>query len=567
MSQDKQAFIDDILSRMSLDQKVGQCITFEFAGTRVDWHAYDKILRHQVGGLRVTPHIYTEEPYGTRLVGGAEEQRLSPYAPPEVYARVLNRLQEIALSREPAIPLHISSDQEGDWSQDYARGGVHLFPSAMGMSATNDADWVYRAYRLVARQQRAVGIRQLHTPCLDVNIEPKNPEICTRSFGDDPQRCIEFGLAQLRAFRDEGLIATGKHFPGRGDSAVDVHFAVDVNRTDRKRLEEVELAPYRALIAEGLPCVMTAHTIYPALDADEMPASVSRRITTDLLREQMGFEGVITTDAMGMGGVMKKFATYGQACAAAIAAGADLVLSKCDASRRDEVFETVKQYVQDGKIPMGELDAHVRRILSLKFDYGLFAQSFVEADRAVEPIRDPASVTLCKQTALKAAVLVRDEAGLLPLSPDMPVLVIEQRYPLYQNKADDYWWHSNMLQEFAREHARTVFECETDLKVSDEQAQRVLATADKADVVIALSFFWRGNPTNSELVAELIRRGKKVILVAATPYENICLPQVQTLVVTFAAVPRSLEAAAEIIYGRARPGGTWPLKHYRLKGV
>jgi hypothetical protein len=216
---------------------------------------------------------------------------------------------------------------------------------------------------------------------------------------------------------------------------------------------------------------------------------------------------------------------------------------------------------------MGELDAHVRRILSLKFDYGLFAQPFVQADRAAEPIRDPASATLCKQTALKAAVLVRDEASLLPLSPDVPVLVVEQRYPLYQNKADDYWWHSNMLQEFVREHARTVFDCETDLTVGDEHTRRVLETADKVEVVIALSFFWRGNPTNSELVAELIRRGKKVILIAATPYENICLPQAQTLLVTFAAVPRSLEAAAEIIYGRAQAGGTWPLNHYRLKGI
>jgi len=564
MASDKQKFIEDILSRMSLEQKVGQCITFEFCGTRVDSHAYDKILRHQVGGLRITPHIYTEEPYGSRLVAGAEMQRLSPYAPPEIYAQILNRLQEIALSREPAIPLHICSDQEGDFSQDYARGGVHLFPSAMGMAATNDPQLVYRAYRLVARQQRAVGIRQLHTPCLDVNIEPKNPEICTRSFGDDPQRCIQFGLAQLRAFRDEGLIGTGKHFPGRGDSAVDVHFEVDVNKADRKRLWEVELAPYRALIAEGLPAIMTAHTIYPALDPDELPASVSRRITTGLLREELGFAGVITTDAMGMGGVMKKFRSYGEACATAIAAGADLVLSKCDASKRDEVFNTVKEFVEAGKIPMDELDQHVLRILSLKWDYGLFAEPCVDPSKATEPIKDPASAELCREVARKAAILVRDRAGLLPLAPETPVLVTEQQYPLYQNKANDYWWHSNMLQEFVRQHAKQVYDVETDLEVTESQAQQVLATAEKIEVVIALSFFWRGNPTNSELIRELIRRGKKVVLVAATPYENICLPEAETLLVTFAAVPRSLEAAAAIIYGKAEPGGTWPLKDYRL---
>jgi beta-N-acetylhexosaminidase len=295
-----------------------------------------------------------------------------------------------------------------------------------------------------------------------------------------------------------------------------------------------------------------------------MPASVSRRITTGLLREELGFAGVITTDAMGMGGVMKKFASYGQACATAIAAGADLVLSKCDAARRDEVFNTVKQFVQEGKITQEELDGHVRRILLLKWEYGLFAQPFMDAARAADPIRDPASAALCQRVARSAAVLVRDHARLLPLAPDTPVLVTEQRYPLYQNKADDTWWHSNMLQEYVRQHARTVYDCETDLEVTDEQFRAVLEAASKVKVVIAVSFFWRGNPTNSRLVAELIRRGCKVILLAATPYENICLPQAPTLLVTFAAVPRSLEAAARILYGKAEPGGTWPLKHYRL---
>jgi len=562
MVSDKQSFIDNILGQMSLEQKVGQCVTFEFCGTRVDSHAYDKILRHQVGGLRVTPHIYTEEPYGSRLVAGAEMQRLSPYAPPKEYAKILNRLQEIALSRKPAIPLHISSDQEGDFSQDYARGGVHLFPSPMGMAATGDPDLVYRAYRVVARQQRAVGIRQLHTPCLDVNIDPRNPEICTRSFSDDPERCIQFGLAQLRAFRDEGLIGTGKHFPGRGDSAVDVHHEVDINRASRQRLWDLELAPFRALIAEGLPCVMVGHSIYPALDASERPASVSRRIVTDLLRNEMGFTGVITTDAMGMKGVMALFKSYGEACAEALAAGNDLILSKCDATKRDEVIACCLAYVKEGRIRESELDEHVRRILAMKWDYGLFAAPIVDAENAIAPIRSRGSLEICREVARRATIVVRDRAGLLPLKPDTPVLVTEQRYPIYQNKADDVWYHSNMLQEFVRTHARTVYDRETDLEITDEQAKAVLATAEKVDVVIAVSFFFRGNPTNSQLVRELVRRGKKVIQVAATPYENVCVAEAPTLLVTFSAMPRSLEAAANIIYGKARAGGQWPLKDY-----
>ncbi len=410
MASNKESYIDGILGKMSPEQKVGQCVTFEFCGTRVDSHAYDKILRHQVGGLRITPHIYTEEAYGSRLVAGAEMQRLSPYAPPKEYAKIINRLQEIALSRSPGIPLHISSDQEGDFSQDYARGGVHLFPSPMGMAATDDPELVYRAYRVVARQQRAVGVRQMHTPCLDVNIDPRNPEICTRSFSDDLDRCIKFGLAQLRAFQDEGLVGTGKHFPGRGDSAVDVHHTTDINRASRQRLWDLELAPYRALIDAGLPCVMIGHSIYPALDPSERPASVSRKIVTDLLRNEMEFKGVITTDAMGMKGVMDLFKSYGQACAEALLAGSDLILSKCDASKRNEVIDSCLAYVKEGKISEAELDAHVRRVLGMKWDYGLFANPFVDPDKATVPIDDPVSLATCRETALKATVVVRDRA-------------------------------------------------------------------------------------------------------------------------------------------------------------
>jgi beta-N-acetylhexosaminidase len=563
MASNKQSYVDSILGQMSLEQKVGQCVTFEYCGTRVDSHAYDKILRHQVGGLRITPHIYTEEPYGSRLVGGAELQRLSPYASPKEYAKIINRLQEVALSRKPGIPLHISSDQEGDFSQDYARGGVHLFPSPMGFAATDDTDLVYRGYRVVARQQRAVGIRQLHTPCLDVNIDPRNPEICTRSFSDDLERCIKFGLAQLRAFKDEGLVGTGKHFPGRGDSAVDVHLTTDINRADRKRLWDLELAPYRALVEAGLPCIMIGHSIYPALDASERPASVSRKIVTDLLRNEMGFEGVITTDAMGMKGVMALFKSYGEACAEALLAGNDLILSKCDASKRNEVIDCCLDYVKTGKVSKADLDEHVRRILGMKWDYGLFANPFVDPEKATVPIEDPASLATCREVAERATVVVRDRARLLPLSAETPVLVTEQRYPIYQNKADDVWYHSNMLQEFVRTHAKTVYDRETDLEVTPEQTKAVLEMAEKVDVVIAVSFFFRGNPTNGDLIRELVKRGKKVIQVSACPYDNVCVSEAQTLLVTFSAMPRSHEAAANIIYGKAKAGGKWPLKDFQ----
>ncbi len=426
MPSEKERFVEDLLSRMSLDEKVGGCITFEFCGTRIDGHAYDKILRHHCAGLRITPHIYTEEPYGSRLLTGGEVvQRTSPYAGPREYAEILSRVQQIALESRLGIPLQFSSDQEGDYSQDVARGGLSLFPSQMGMTATGEEEMVYDAYRAVARQQRAVGVNMLHTPCLDVNVEPENPEICTRSFGDDPETVARMGRLMLRACRDEGLIATGKHFPGRGNSRVDLHFATDVFPGDRRELEEVHLAPYRALIAAGLPAVMTSHTIFPGVDPDELPASVSRRITTDLLRKELGFGGVITTDAMMMKGVIDRFSGLGEACARAIAAGADLVLAKTDAAHRDEVFDWIRKFAEEGEIPMDELDMHNRRVLGMKYDYGIFSAPKADPDKTLAAIRDPAVADVCGRVAAKCSILVRDDAGLLPLAPETPVLVTQ----------------------------------------------------------------------------------------------------------------------------------------------
>src|ERR1035437_9069783 len=147
----KERFIEDLIGRMSLEEKVGQCITFELCGTRVDSHAYDKVLRHHCAGLRVPPHIYTEEPYGDRLLSGGEViQRTSPYAAPREYAAILNRIRQISLGSRLGIPIYYSSDQEGDYSQDYARGGVNLFPSQMGLSATDSDEIIYQAYRAIA---------------------------------------------------------------------------------------------------------------------------------------------------------------------------------------------------------------------------------------------------------------------------------------------------------------------------------------------------------------------------------------------------------------------------------
>jgi beta-N-acetylhexosaminidase len=557
--------VEDLLGRMTLDEKIGQCLTLEFCGTVLHPHVVEFVRGFHCAGLRVTPHIYTAEPYANRLKAGGEvEQRLSPYAPPAEYAALLNRVQDLALHTRLGIPLYFVGDQEGDFSQDYCRGGVNLFPSQMGVAASGDPALARRCYRAVARQQRAVGIRWLHSPVLDVNVNPNNPEINTRAFSDNREIVARFGRALLDGFRDGNLIATGKHFPGRGDSAVDVHFATDVNRAPRRRLDDLELYPYRELIAAGLPAIMTAHTIYEAFDP-EMPASVSRRIVHDLLRRELRFEGVITTDAIGMKGVLSKFSCYGEACAAALAAGNDLVLAKGSPDNIPEALAWIRRYLDDGRIRRAELDDHVRRVLALKFAYGIFEQPKVDPAGAEATIRDPETRGLSAEAARRAAVLVRDRRGLLPLKPDARIFYTDQHNKDWQQKAEDIWYRSHMGPQFLREHFANVRSWECRLNVTPEDEQQVMDGAAWADVVVAHSLYWRGNPTNSALVRRVIATGKPVVLLAASPFrESVALDEADCLLVTFGSVPRVIENACAILAGRAAPGGTWPLTTYRL---
>jgi len=566
------ARIDGLVSQMSIEQKIGQMCTFEFCGTRITPDVVAAVREHHCGGLRVTPHIYTALPYGVRhRTDGMDVQRLSPYAGPDEYAELLNELQRLALARPLSIPLHISSDQEGDWSQDYSRGGVNLFPSQMGMAATGDPELVYEAYRAVARQQRAVGIMMLHTPVLDVNTNPDNPEIGTRSFSDDPETVVEYGLALMRAFRDEGVVATGKHFPGRGESSVDVHFSLDTHRGDRRRLDEVELYPYRALIAEGLPAVMVAHTIYPALDGTNTPASVSRAIVTDLLRGELGFEGVITSDAMGMRGVIEMFDGFGEACAAALAAGNDLVLAKGDPTLQPEVIAAALRYLDEGKLGEAQVDASVRRVLAMKMRYGLFEQPEADPAGALDAVRDRETVEISRRAAVACMSVVRDEDDLLPVARDARVFVTDQHNWPYHNKAADYSYHSHQLPEFLRARAADpllVDDWETGLQVSADDERECLERAARADVVVVLSSYWRSSGTNTELLRKLIATGRPVITISNCPYEWISIPEAQTLILSWSCMPRSLEAAAEVIYGDLDPGpAAWPLRDYALPGA
>jgi beta-N-acetylhexosaminidase len=546
------ADVDRLVGEMTLDQKVGQCMTLAFYGTVVTNEAVELIEKLHCGGLRVTPHVNTS---GSHDV----VRRLAPYLTPAGYAGVLNELQEVAAARPLGLPLHMVTDQEGDLSVDYLHGGVNFFPSQMGLAAAGSPAFTRKCARAVARQLRAVGVHMIHSPVLDVNLNPANPEIGCRSFSNSPEVCAEQGRAFLRGLADGGVVATGKHFPGRGDSAVDAHHCLPRLEVSRARLDAVELLPYRRCIAGGLPAIMSAHNAYPALDDSGLPASISRKIVTGLLRGELGFDGVVTTDAMGMGGLLAICPTP-EGCARAIEAGNDLVLVKDFKGVPEASFEAIKAFVQKGRIGAAQLDASVRRILAMKLAYRIFAERRVRPELAERAVRDPLTVALSRQAARRAMLVARDRDGLLPLSPKQRIMVLLPIRIEYHEKGNDAWCTPQWLYQAVRRYAPRAALVEFADPAGTGAVDHAVKRSGDFDVTVVFDHVWRGPATSHEMVRRLAAAGRRVVTVSNYAYDARFLPEAGTLVITHSAMPPSMDAAAALLFGRLKPAGRSPIE-------
>ncbi|HTQ49293.1 MAG TPA: glycoside hydrolase family 3 N-terminal domain-containing protein, partial [Candidatus Acidoferrales bacterium] len=428
----RDAFVSKLIAKMTLEEKVGQLLTFTRRGAMLTPSGIEQITRLQCGGLCLEP--YAVETCKNLYWGNSQIDKNfkkpkdyftisnTYYAgkqfgisiTPEDYTRDLNALQKIAMNRRLAIPLHMTIDFEGDFKNDYMAGGIRQFPPPMGMAAIGDPRMTYKINNTIAKQLSNIGVTQMYSPVCDVNINPKNPEIGVRSFGDDPEVCAKHAVAFVRGLQDGGIAATAKHFPGRGDSATDAHDVLDVIKADKKRMQEVELVPFKAAIAAGVKAIMTGHSVYPAYDS-KYPTTLSEKLLTGLLREELGFDGVIVSDAIGMAAILKQW-PLPQACAMAIKAGCDTILLKADDESRSQCLFGIKQAVENGDISEERLNEAVTHLLRMKYDQGLFetagkrdpkkAQAYALSKPVIEFSWD---------VAKKALMVMRDDKKMLPL--------------------------------------------------------------------------------------------------------------------------------------------------------
>lgn len=560
MNNADQKKIEDILGRMSLREKIGQCITMNHTGFTIESYEERFVNDFFCGGLRMTPHVVAPV---TDNSDTFQLRKLAPYATPVEYASTTRKLQEMALERN-GIPLHLVTDQEGDLSVDILRGGIQLFPSSMGIASSGDPNLAYESARAIARQLRAQGINWMHSPVVDVNIQPTNPEIGMRAFSDDPDICADFAIAMMKGFLDGGVMPTAKHFPGRGDSVTDAHDSLDVSTKPLEDILATELYPYRKMIEDGAYfTVMTAHQAFSSLDSENVPASLSYKITTELLRQDMGFTGVITTDAISMAGAIDYAGSVPEAVLMALQAGADLVLMKTPEEDCEQSLELIHESVLNGGLRENLLDEKVTRILEAKSRLGLFEIDFLHSpEKAEEPIKDSRVINICTQAFLKASIVTRDRDKLLPLPTESleTVLVIEQYVQLYHEKGNDRYYHPGMFSEFIRLYSKNIVSIETDTPATIADEKRVADKMELVDTVIFFNTFWRGSGSNRKLIRTAVESGKKVIVATNDLYDSYFLPTVGTVICTFGAVPQGLRAAARIIFGLQKSEGSWPLR-------
>jgi beta-N-acetylhexosaminidase len=567
----RDAFVSKKLAKMSLEEKVGQLLTFTWRGAMLTPSGIEQITKLQCGGLCLEP--YALETCKNLYWGNSQiDQNFKPpkdyftisntyfagetfgiSITPEEYTKRLNMMQKIAMARPSGIPLHMTIDMEGDFKNDYMAGGIRQFPSQMGIAAIGDLKLTYKVANTLAKMCSNMGVTQFYHPVCDCNTNPKNPEIGIRSFCDDPKVCAEHVAATVKGYQDANIAATGKHYPGRGASGTDAHDVLEVLELSKQRMKDVDLVPFKAAIDAGCMAIMTGHSVYPTYDA-KFPTTLSEKIITGLLREELGFEGVIVTDAIGMAAILKKW-PLPQACAMAIKAGCDTILLKADDESRSQCFFGIKRAVETGELSEDRVNDAVTRLLKMKYDQGLFESAGKkDPKKAQSYAMSKPVVDFCWDVAKKALIIMRDDKKMLPLKPKQKILVIEQRIP-YEFCGKDPYMHTHMFCERMVEHSTNLILDDTGFAATEEDMAEALQLAKQADLVVMTNYYARivkaGN--NQLLVKKLKKAGHKVVVVTNSPYIEGTTQEADAVVCNFSGTPDSIRAAADLLFGKIKP--------------
>ncbi len=465
----------------------------------------------------------------------------------ESLPRLLDRLQQ-----EAALPLLVAADLERGMAFRVKEGTVPL-PYAMAIGATRSEEMARFTGEVTAREGRALGIHWALAPVADVNVNPANPVIHIRSYGEDPELVSRLSAAFIRGAHDGGMMATAKHFPGHGDTTVDSHLALPTVAADLDRLEAVELAPFRRAIEAGVDSVMTGHLAVPALDDSSAPATLSPAILDGLLRRRMGFDGLIVTDAMEMKGVGGVWA--GAAAVAAVKAGADMVLLPPDAR---VAIQSLVRAVEEGELSEARLDASVRRILEAKARLGLHRGRRVDAGAVAEQVADPQDVEKAMAAARASITVVRNRGDVLPLRAEEPLRLLHVTLSSSFLGAR----FGGLPKDPLAGRGVAVTRHDVGPDASPETIDEIAAAAAGATHIVVASALRSAvvKPSHARLLERLAAIGPPVVFISfGSPYLLAEIPDVAVYVCTYGTAASSLHAALGALFGEYPVRGKLPV--------
>ena len=522
--------VDTILAAMTVEQKVGQLFMVYFRGPSLSDELRRMIEEYHIGGIVLFA-----------IAGNIESTAQ--------VATLINDAQATAVQSGAQVPLFVSVDQEGGPVVRLTEGFT-VFPSQMAVGATGSITQAQRMATITAQELKALGFNMNLVPVLDVNNNPDNPVIGLRSFGSSPEAVAALGTAVINEYAAQGMVVTAKHFPGHGDTAVDSHYGLPVVPHDRAHLDAVEFPPFRAAIAAGVPAIMTAHVLFPAIDPGEgRPATLSSLVLDGLLRQEMGFDGLIVTDSLSMGALANLVGTT-DAAQLAFRAGADLLAYGADVSHSPQeslaAYARLLSLVQSGEISEERVDESVRRILSVKEAYGLLDWQPVDVDAAVAQTGTAEHRAVAQEIAEQSITVVRDEDSLLPLAEGEPVLVV------WPAEAGD------LGAALAACH-RDVILRPVGSSPNATEIEQVLADAASVSKVVVGTYNARRYPAQAALVNALA--GRSLIVAALSqPYDLMAFPSVSSYAAGYGTQPVSLSALARVLCGEVIPQGQLPVE-------
>jgi len=557
-----QRWVDETFKRMTLEEKVGQLFMTSIDSMYLasDTDRFDglveKIRTLKVGGIIAfggserAPSVLLNNTYGTVTLG-------QPFA----VASTLNRLQDAS-----AIPLLNAADFETGVA--FRIAGATGFPRAMAFGAAGDEQLAFEAARITAKEGRALGIHLNFAPIADVNNNARNPVINTRAFGEVPAAVGTLNAAYIRGLKAGGMLSTLKHFPGHGDTDVDSHIGLPIITHPRERLDAVELPTFRSGIAAGADAVMTAHIQLPALDPGEFsPATLSRPIITGLLRDEMQFGGLIVTDAMTMDAVSKRL-TPGAAAVRAVQAGNDLILQSPDDA---SAIAAVIAAVTAGEIPMAQVDASVRRILSAKARLGLHRNKRVSLDDLPALVGGREHAKIAREVSQRAVTLLKDDRNQVPLRVSREAAV------LYLSVLDyPSGWRIASPSRTVIPELRQRWPSLTAIELSDRstpsEIDLVRATASRYDAIV-VSIFVRASsgsgrmdlaPPVTRLLQDLARTTANtpkpfVTMFFGNPYVPMFMPELPAVLLTYDFYDLAEVSAVRALAGEVPIGGRLPI--------